>query len=190
MSWHRQRPGAQAADQAKFFSNPPERYGTHFAGKDEGITGRFYGMLSAEGGQLPNDDMSPSFNSEAGVRALNFFVDRYAANAVPAGTTNHVWDDLGLGFAAGAVAWNLDWAGWAAYFNGADNGFMVEVFSVWGDPMANHAFAPPLIAEWGEISNALWPRLQAALLGDMTAEDALNEAAEEVTQVMEDAGHL
>lgn len=262
---------AQAADQAKFFSNPPDRYGTHFAGKDEGITGRFYEMLIAEGGQLLNDDMSPAFNSEAGVRALNFFVDLYEAKAVPAGTTNYVWDDLGLGFAAGAVAWNLDWAGWAAYFNGSDskiggdvgvalapmgsggkrtgwsgshsfsitkacdnkeaaasfvtfltaydsqmhearsgllptrsqvwtdvieefktdnNDFMVEVFSIWGDSMANHAFTPPLIAEWGEISNALWPRLQAAVLGDMTAEDALNEAAEDVTEVMEDAGHL
>ncbi len=262
---------SQAADQAKFFSNPPDRYGTHFAGKDEGITGRFYEMLIAEGGQLLNDDMSPAFNSEAGVRALNFFVDLYQADAVPAGTTNYVWDDLGLGFAAGAVAWNLDWAGWAAYFNGddskiggdvgvalapmgsggkrtgwsgshsfsvtkgcdnkdaaasfvtfltshdsqmhearlgllptrsqvwtdviaefeaADNDFMVEVFSVWGESMANHAFTPPLIAEWGEISNALWPRLQAAVLGDMTAEEALNEAAEEVTEVMEDAGYL
>lgn len=262
---------AQASDQAKFFSNPPDRYGTHFAGKDEGITGRFYEMLVAEGGALLNDDMSPAFNSEAGVRALNFFVDLYAAKAVPAGTTNYVWDDLGLGFAAGAVAWNLDWAGWAAYFNGSDskiggdvgvalapmgsggkrtgwsgshsfsmtkecdndaaaasfvtfltsyegqmkearagllptrtqvwddviaeftaenNEFMVEVFSIWGDSMQNHAFTPPLIAEWGEISNALWPRLQAAVLGDMTAQEALDEAAKDVTEVMEDAGHL
>ena len=112
---------AQASDQAKFFTNPPDRYGTHFAGKDEGITGRFYEMLIAEGGQLLNDDMSPAFNSEAGVRALNWFVDLYQAKAVPAGTTNYVWDDLGLGFAAGAVAWDLDWAGWAAYFNGPDS---------------------------------------------------------------------
>ena len=262
---------AQASDQAKFFSNPPDRYGTHFAGKDEGITGRFYEMLVAEGGQLLNDDWSPAFNSEAGVRALNFFVDLYAAKAVPAGTTNYVWDDLGLGFAAGAVAWNLDWAGWAAYFNGDDskiggdvgvalapmgsggkrtgwsgshsfsmtkdcdnkdaaasfitfltshdsqmhearlgllptrsqvwtdvieefkgdnNEFMVEVFSIWGESMADHAFTPPLIPEWGEISNALWPRLQAAVLGDMSAEDALNKAAEDVREVMEDAGYL
>lgn len=262
---------AQASDQAKFFANPPDRFGTHFAGKDEGITGRFYEMLVAEGGALLNDDMSPAFNSDAGVRALNWFVDLYSAKAVPAGTTNYVWDDLGLGFAAGAVAWNLDWAGWAAYFNGSDskiggdvgvalapmgssgkrtgwsgshsfsmtkacdndaaaasfitfltahdsqmhearlgllptrsqvwedviaefkganNDFMVEVFSVWGESMSDHAFTPPLIAEWGEISNALWPRLQAAILGDMTAQDALDEAAEDVLEVMEDAGYL
>lgn len=262
---------AQAADQAKFFSNPPDRYGTHFAGKDEGITGRFYEMLVAEGGALFDENWNPTFNSEAGVRALNWFVDLYKEKAVPAGTTNYVWDDLGLGFAAGAVAWDLDWAGWAAYFNGSDskiggdvgvalapkgssgkrtgwsgshsfsvtkscdntaaaasfvtfltgydaqmaeartgllptrakvwddviaefkasdNAFMVEVFSIWGESMANHAFTPPLIAEWGEVSNALWPRLQAAVLGDMTAQEALDAAAKDVREVMEDAGYL
>ena len=261
----------QASDQAKFFTKAPDRYGTHFAGKDEGITGRFYEMLVAEGGALFDDKWNPTFNSEAGVRALNWFVDLYKAGAVPAGTTNYVWDDLGLGFAAGAVAWDLDWAGWAAYFNGKDSkiggdvgvalapkgssgkrtgwsgshsfsvskscdnkkaaasfvtfltnydaqmhearsgllptrtkvwddviaefkskndDFMVEVFSIWGESMANHAFTPPLIAEWGEISNALWPELQAAVLGDKSAKDALDQAAEKVREVMEDAGHL
>lgn len=262
---------AQASDQAKFFTNPPDRYGSAFAGKDEGLTGRFYEMLVANGGALFDDKWNPTFNSAAGVEALNWFVDLYQAKAVPPGTTNYVWDDLGLGFASGTFAWDLDWAGWAAYFNGKDskiggdvgvalapmgsggkrtgwsgshsfsitkdcdnkeaaasfvtfltshdsqmrearngllptrsqvwtdvieefkannNDFMVEVFSVWGESMANNAFTPPLIAEWGEISNALWPRLQAAVLGDMTAEEALNEAAEEVTEVMEDAGYL
>ena len=261
----------QASDQAKFFTKAPDRYGTHFAGKDEGITGRFMEMLVAEGGALFDDKWNPTFNDEAGVRALNWFVDLYKVGAVPAGTTNYVWDDLGLGFAAGAVAWNLDWAGWAAYFNGkdskiggdvgvalapvgssgkrtgwsgshsfsvtkscnnpaaaaslinhltgyeaqmvearagllptrsqvwtdiiaefkaSDNEFMVEVFEIWGDSMANHAFTPPLVAEWGEISSALWPRLQAAVLGDVTAQDALNEAAKEVRQILEDSGKL
>ncbi|MEM9230647.1 MAG: extracellular solute-binding protein [Pseudomonadota bacterium] len=262
---------AQAADQAKFFTNAPDMYGTHFAGKDEGLTGRFYEMLVAEGGALFDENWNPTFNDEAGVRALSWFVDLYAANAVPAGTTNYVWDDLGLGFAAGAVAWNLDWAGWAAYFNGDDskiggdvgvalapvgeggkrtgwsgshsfsvtkacdnkeaaaslamfltshdaqmvearrgllptrtdvwtdvkaefeaegNAFMVEVFDIWSVSMAEHAFTPPLIAEWGEVSSILWPALQSAILGDVSPEDALNDAADEVREVMEDAGYL
>lgn len=261
---------AQASDQAKFFTDAPDRYGTHFAGKDEGITGRFYEMLVAEGGALLDENWKPTFNSEEGVRALNWFVDLYQAKAVPAGTTNYVWDDLGLGFAAGAVAFDLDWAGWASYFNGDDsniggdvgvalapmgsagirtgwsgshtfaltkacdnkdagvsfmtyltshdaqmvearkgllptrskvwddviaefkaddNTFMVEVFDIWGQSMAEHAFTPPLVAEWGEISNALWPELQAAILGDKTAQEALDKAAGEVEEVMEDAGY-
>ncbi|WP_299845088.1 sugar ABC transporter substrate-binding protein [uncultured Paracoccus sp.] len=260
----------QASDQAIFFANPPDRYGTHFAGKDEAITGRFYEMLVADGGKLLNDDFTAAFNSPEGVMALNWFVNLYREKAVPAGTTNYVWDDLGLGFAAGAVAYDLDWAGWAAFFNGKDSKvagnvgvalapkgaggkrtgwsgshsfsitqscdnkeaaaslimfltshdaqmmearsgllptrtkvwdevtaefeakgdtFMVEVFKVFGESMREHAFTPPLIPEWGEISNALWPQLQAAILGDKTAEEALNEAAEEVNQIMTDAGY-
>lgn len=261
----------QASDQAIFFADPPNRYGTHFAGKDEAITGRFYEMLVANGGKLFNDDWTVAFNGAEGQEALNWFVDLYKEGAVPAGTTNYVWDDLGLGFGAGNVAYDLDWAGWAAFFNGDDsnvkgdvgvalapmgsggkrtgwsgshsfsmtqgcdnkeaaasfmmfltsrdaqmveartgllptrtqvwddvtaefkeqgNDFMVEVFGVFGESMREHAFTPPLIPEWGEISNALWPRLQAAILGDMTTEEALNEAAEEVNEVMEDAGYL
>lgn len=261
----------EAADQAKFFANPPSFYGTHFAGKDEAISGRFLEMLIAEGGKLLNDDWTPAFNGEKGVRALDWFVDLYKAGAVPAGTTNYVWDELGLGFAAGGVAYNLDWGGWAAYFNGPDskiagdvgvtraplgsagirtgwsashtfsmtkscdnteaavsflrfltsyesqmeearrgllptrsrvwtdvveffksegNDYMVEVFSVWGRSMAESAVHVPRIPEWGEISNALWPNLQAAVLGDMSSQDALDKAAEEVREVMEDAGYL
>jgi len=262
---------AQAADQAVFFTDAPDLYGTHFAGKDEGLTGRFYEMLVAEGGALFDEDWNPTFNDEAGIRALNWFVDLYAAEAVPAGTTNYIWDDLGLGFAAGAVAWNLDWAGWAGFFNGDDSRiggnvgvalapmgesgrrtgwsgshsfsvtntcdnmeaaaslvmfltgydgqmlearrgilptrtqvwedvtaefeaagetFMVEVFDIWGQSMSEHAFTPPLIAEWGEVSGALWPQLQSAILGDVSPEDALNEAADDVREIMEDAGYL
>lgn len=261
----------QASDQAIFFADPPDRYGTHFAGKDEAITGRFLELLVANGGQMLNDDWTPAFNGPEGQEALNWFVKLYQEKAVPAGTTNYVWDDLGLGFAAGNVAFDLDWAGWAAYFNSPDsnvegdvgvalapkgsggkrtgwagshsfsmtkdcdnkdaaasfmmfltshdaqmieartgllptrtavwddvtaefeadgNDFMVEVFEIWGESMRDHAFTPPLVAEWGEISNALWPQLQAAILGDKTTEEALNEAADEVTEIMEDAGRI
>ena len=68
---------AQVLDQAKFFANPPDFYGTQFVGKDEAVVGRFYEMLVAEGGQLFTDDWEPTFNSEAGVRALQWFVDLY-----------------------------------------------------------------------------------------------------------------
>lgn len=107
----------QMKDQAVFFADPPNFYGTQYAGKDEAIVGRFYEMVVAEGGALFNDDFSPAFDSDAGKRALQWFVDLYQADAVPAGTTNYLWDDLGNGFASGTVALNLDWPGWAAFFN-------------------------------------------------------------------------
>ncbi len=107
----------QVRDQAIFFSAPPNMYGTQFAGKDEAIVGRFYELVVANGGKLFNDDFSPAFNSDAGKQSLAWFVDLYKAGAVPPGTTNYLWDDLGNGFASGTIGLNLDWPGWAGFFN-------------------------------------------------------------------------
>ena len=111
----------QFKDQALFFANPPDFFGTQYVGKDEAITGRFYELLIAEGGQLFDPDWNPTFNSDAGVRAVQWFKDLYDAKAVPAGVLNYLWDDTGLGFASGTVALNLDWAGWASFFNDPEN---------------------------------------------------------------------
>lgn len=260
---------AQVSDQAKFFSNPPNMYGTQFAGKEEAINGRFYEMLVAEGGEYLDKDGKPAFNSEAGERALNWFVDLYKSKAVPAGTTNYLWDDLGQGFASGTIAVNLDWPGWATFFNDpksskvagnvgvvvqpagssgkhtgwsghhgfsvtescankeaaaslvwfltnddsqkieAANGSLPTRKAVWEwdiqqaekDPYkkevltafqeaAKYAFAVPQTPQWIEISNAVYPELQAAILGDKTSKEALDAAAKKATQILEDAGAL
>ncbi|RFZ87569.1 sugar ABC transporter substrate-binding protein [Shinella sp. WSJ-2] len=259
----------QVTDQAIFFSSPPDFYGTQYAGKEEAINGRFYEMLVAEGGEYLDADGKPAFNSEAGVRALDWFVNLYKAKAVPAGTTNYLWDDLGQGFASGTIAVNLDWPGWASFFNdpksskvagnvgvkvqpagssgkrtgwSGHHGFSVTEScankeaaaslvwfltnedsqklesaagplptrtAVWeynikqaeSDPYrkevlsafqeaAKHAFAVPQTASWIEISNAVYPELQAAILGDKTSKEALDAAAAKATQILEDAGSL
>ena len=108
---------AELKDQAEFLAAPPNFYGTQYAGKDEAIVGRFYEMVVADGGKFLNDDFSPAFNSDAGRKALQWFVDLYKAGAVPPGTTNYLWDDLGNGFASGTIALNLDWPGWSGFFN-------------------------------------------------------------------------
>ena len=82
----------EVTDQAIFFANPPNFYGTEFAGKEEAINGRFYEMLVAEGGQYLDATGKPAFNSDAGVRALDWFVNLYKAKAVPRGH-----DQLSLG---------------------------------------------------------------------------------------------
>jgi len=104
-----------------FFADAPTFYGTQYVGKDEAITGRFYEMLVANGGALFDDAWNPTFNSEAGVMTVQWFKDLYDAKAVPAGVLNYLWDDTGLGFASGTVALNLDWAGWASFFNDPEN---------------------------------------------------------------------
>lgn len=259
----------EVSDQAVFFADPPNFYGTQFAGKEEAINGRFYEMLVAEGGEYLDKDGKPAFNSEAGVRALDWFVNVYKAKAVPAGTTNYLWDELGAGFASGTIAINLDWPGWATYFNdpksskvagnvgivppptgssgkrtgwSGHHGFSVtetcsnkeaaaslvwfltnedsqkqesaagtlptrtavwdyvieqaasdpykkEVLSVFQET-AKTAFPVPQTPSWIEISNAVYPELQAAILGDKTSQQALDDAAKKATQILEDAGEL
>jgi multiple sugar transport system substrate-binding protein len=259
----------EVAAQAEFFAAPPDFYGTQFAGKEEAINGRFYEMLIAEGGEYLDAEGRPAFNSEAGVRALDWFVNLYKAKAVPAGTTNYLWDDLGQGFASGTIAINLDWPGWAGFFNDpasskvagnvgvkvqpkgssgvrtgwsghhgfsvtescADNeaaaslvwfltnedsqkleaaagplptrtavwewdieeakgdAYKTEVLSAFQEA-AQHAFPVPQTAQWIEISNAVYPELQAAILGDKTSQQALDDAAEAATEILEDAGAL
>jgi len=262
----------QFKDQAIFFADAPNFYGTQFVGKDEAITGRFYEMLVANGGALFDEDWNPTFNSAAGVKSVEWFKELYDANAVPAGVLNYLWDDTGLGFASGTVALNLDWAGWASFFNDPENSqvagdiglvrapmgvgglrsgwsgshsfsitetcdnveaaaslltfltdhdrqmiearkgllptrgavwddviaefaadgndFMVNVFETYAVSMAEDAFTPPLITPWIEVSNEIWPRLQAAILGEMGIQEALDEAADEARLIMEDAGYL
>lgn len=262
---------AQVKDQAIFFSNPPDFYGFQFVGKDEAITGRFYELLVANGGAMFDDAWVPTFNSAAGVEALQFFVDLYAAKAVPAGVPNYTWDDTGLGFASGSIAMDLDWGGWTAFFNdpanskvagniglirapkgsggkrtgwsgshsfsiteacdnkdaaasfvtfltsydnqmvearkgllptraqvwndaiaefeAAGNAFSADVMRTFQASMSEDAFTPPLIPEWIEVSNVLWPKLQAAMVGDMTAQEALDAAQAEAAVIMQDAGY-
>lgn len=261
----------QVKDQAIFFSNPPDFYGFQFVGKDEAITGRFYEMLVANGGAMFDDKWVPTFNSPEGVASLQFFVDLYAAKAVPVGVPNYTWDDTGLGFGSGSIAMDLDWGGWSSYFNdpanskvagnvglirapkgtsgkrtgwsgshsfsitegcdnkpaaasfltfltsydnqmvearkgllptrtkvwvdaiaefdAAGNTFSADVMKTFQASMAEDAFTPPLIPEWIEVSNVLWPKLQAAMIGDMTAADALNAAQTDAAVIMKDAGY-
>jgi multiple sugar transport system substrate-binding protein len=258
-------------EQAIFLASPPNLYGTAFAGKDEGMTGRFMELLRANGGDMFDDKWNPTFNSPEGVAALQWFVDLYNAKAVPAGTVNYTWDDIGQAFAAGTLALDLDWPGFAAFYNdkekskiagdvgfavapsgsagkrGAwsgshsfsvtescenkdaavsfvvfmtnyesemmeaeagnlptrtkvfedvvakfkadDNAYMADMFETWEKSLAE-ARTPPLVPQWIEVSNVVWPQLQAAIVGEKTPKEALDQAASEATTILEDAGML
>ncbi|MQT11778.1 extracellular solute-binding protein [Segnochrobactrum spirostomi] len=257
--------------QAIFLASPPNRYGTAFAGKDEGLTGRFMEIVRANGGDMFDKNWKPIFNSPEGVAALQWFVDLYKAKAVPAGTVNYTWDDIGQAFAAGQLAVDLDWPGWAAFFNDpktskiaghvglatapvgtsgkrggwsgshsfsvtqdcdnkkagvsfavfmtndesellearagnlptrtkvfddvvkefkdSGNTYMADMFTAWRASLAD-ARTPPLVPQWIEVSNVIWPQLQAAIVGEKTPQEALDKAAADATQIMQDAGLL
>ena len=54
---------------------------------------------------------------------------------------------------------------------------------------AKFAFAVPPIPEWGETTNLVFPELQAAILGDKTIKEALNDAAAAVDELMRESGY-
>ena len=258
-------------NQIIFFADPPNLYGTAFAGKDEGMSGRFMEILRANGGDIFDKDWKPIFNSDAGVAAVQWFKDIYDAKAVPAGTVNYTWDDIGQAMAAGQLAIDLDWPGFAGFYTdpnsskiAADVGFatapvgtsgkrggwsgshsfsvtqacdnkpaavsfavfmtnddsemmeaeagnlptrsaifdkvktwfgengkpqMAEMFTAWQASLAD-ARTPPLIPQWIEVSNVIWPAVQAAIVGQKEPKAALDEAAAQATQIMQDAGIL
>lgn len=257
----------QFRDQAIFFADPPNFYGTQYAGKDEAINGRFYELVVANGGRMFNDDWTPAFNSDAGKQALQWFVDLYKAGAVPPGTTNYLWDDLGNGFASGTVALNLDWPGWSGFFNdpasskvagnigvapapkgsagvrtgwsgfhgfsvtencankeaaaslvdfltnedsqkleaaagplpsrsavwdyvigqAKDDAYKSEVLAAFQET-AETAFPVPPTPFWIESGNLIFPELQAAILGDKTVDQALQDASDAVEELLRENG--
>jgi multiple sugar transport system substrate-binding protein len=81
------------------------------------------------------------------------------------------------------------WTDAVAEFEGAGNAFSAEVMKTFQMSMAEDAFTPPLIAEWIEVSNVVWPKLQAAMVGDMEPKAALDAAAAEAATIMKDAGY-
>ena len=254
-----------------FFADAPNLYGTAFAGKDEGMSGRFMEILRANGGDLFDADWNPTFNSPEGVAALEWFKEIYDAGAVPAGTVNYTWDDIGQAMAAGQLAVDLDWPGFAGfysdpaaskiadvlgfavspvgsagvrggwsgshsfsvteacdnkeaatsfavfltndeselmeaeagnlptrtatfdqvikYFNDNGKTALAEMFPIWQASLAD-ARTPPLIPQWIEVSNVLWPQLQSAIVGEKTPQEALDQAAADARVILEDAGIL
>ena len=76
-------------------------------------------MLLAFGGQPLNDDMTPAFNSEAGVMALEKLVEIADACMGPEGLTYSI-DDSQIGIATGELAMAFTWASRAAAMDDPD----------------------------------------------------------------------
>ena len=86
-------------------------YGTQFAGEEEALSGRFYELLFANGGNYFDEDLNPIFDSEAGVLSATWMRDLYANGLIPVDTTTHRWDSVNQNFCNGDVAFYLEWYG-------------------------------------------------------------------------------
>jgi len=112
-------------------------YGTQFAGKEEALSGRFYEVCTAEGGQLFDDKWEPVFNSAAGVKAATMFRDLYKAKAMPPDMTNYVWDDVAKNWANGTIALYTEWYGWYGFFQDPKSSKVASKFDLARQPMGD-----------------------------------------------------
>jgi multiple sugar transport system substrate-binding protein len=112
-------------------------YGTQFAGKEEALSGRFYEVLTAEGGQLFDEKWEPIFNSPAGVKSATMFTDLYKAKAMPPDMTNYVWDDVAKNFANGTIALYTEWPGWYSFFQDPKSSKVAGKFDYARQPMGD-----------------------------------------------------
>ncbi len=107
----------QMYDMAEFFvAQDAVQYGTQFAGKEEALSGRYYELLVANGGNYFDDAFEPTFNSEAGLATAQWMRDLYANSLIPADTPNLLWPEVAQNFCDGNVAFYLEWYGWYSYF--------------------------------------------------------------------------
>jgi multiple sugar transport system substrate-binding protein len=95
------------------------KYGYGMAGKEEALTGRFYELLFASGGQFLNEKNEPTFNSEVGVKVAELLRAWYKDGIIAADTPNLLWDGDAANLCNGSVAMKLEWYGWYSYFQDA-----------------------------------------------------------------------
>jgi multiple sugar transport system substrate-binding protein len=112
----------QMSDMAAFFvGEGVVQYGTQFAGKEEGLAGRFYELLLANGGDYFDADLNPIFDSDAGKLTAQWMQDLYKSKLIPADTTNLLWPEVAKNFCDGNVAFYLEWPGWYSYFQSPES---------------------------------------------------------------------
>ena len=80
------------------------------------------------------------------------------------------------------------WDANVAEAQAGDDPFRAESLAAFAEG-AKFAFAVPPIPERGESTNLVFPELQAAILGDKTIAEALNDAAAAVDELMRESGY-
>lgn len=115
-------------------NNNPGIYGTQFAGKEEALSGRFYEVLVAEGGNLFNDKWEPTFNQAPGVKAASMFAELYQAGAMPPDMTNYLWEDVAQQWVNGIIGMYTEWYGWYSYFQDPNSSKVAGKFDLARQP--------------------------------------------------------
>jgi multiple sugar transport system substrate-binding protein len=133
-------------------------YGFAFPGRHSGLFGTFYEMLGMAGGDLFDDNLRPTFNSEAGEWALNFLHRLHAIERVtPADLTeNWYYDEISDRFRKGHVLMIGEWPGFYGLYQKRESCAVFDQFDVAVYPAgpagirksyaSSHSFAIPKAA--------------------------------------------
>jgi len=150
---------------ALFLNNPPEIYGTQFAGKEEALSGRFWDILMAYGGKILDENYKPAFNGPEGIKAATLLRDLYQAGAMPPGMVNFLWDDVAANWANGTIAMYTEWYGWYSYFQNPEASKVAGKFDLARQPKGDagihsgwagaHAFSVTKFSKNKEAAAAL-----------------------------------
>ena len=143
-------------------ANNPGVFGTQFAGKEEALTGRFYEVQTAEGGELFNENWEPTFNGPAGVKAATMFAELYDAGAMPPDMTNFLWEDVAQQWVSGLIGMYTEWYGWYGYFQDPESSQVAGKFDLARQPKGDggiysgwaghHGFSIPKAAKEKEAA--------------------------------------
>jgi multiple sugar transport system substrate-binding protein len=107
-------------------------YGFAFPGRHSGLFGTFYEMLGMAGGDLFDDELRPTFNSEAGEWALNFLHRLHTGDRVtPADLTeNWYYDEISDRFRKGDVLMIGEWPGFYGLYQKRESCAVFDQFDV------------------------------------------------------------
>jgi multiple sugar transport system substrate-binding protein len=87
-------------------------YGFLFPGRDSGLFGMFYELLTAAGGRLFDDDLQPAFDAEPGLWAVEEIVELHQHHRItPRDLPFWHYDEISASFRAGEAAMVSDWPG-------------------------------------------------------------------------------
>lgn len=149
-------------------------YGFAYPGRHSGLFGTFYEMLGMAGGDLFDDDLQPTFNSEAGEWALNFLHRLHAVERVtpPDLTENWYYDEISERFRKGDVLMIGEWPGFYGLYQKRETCAVLDQFDVAVYPAGpagirksysgGHSFAIPKAAHDPEGGFALAKYLSSA----------------------------
>jgi multiple sugar transport system substrate-binding protein len=121
---------AAAAQMVEFRQNG--LYGFAFPGRHSGLFGTFYEMLGMAGGDLFNDELQPTFNSEAGEWALNFLHRLHTVERVtpPDLVENWYYDEISERFRKGDILMIGEWPGFYGLYQKPETCAVFEQFDV------------------------------------------------------------